>query len=194
MLKMVKIFFDVETTGLSSECAITQLSGVVEVDGEVAEEFNLLMAPHAGAEINPEALEVQGGTKEEIMSYPNPGAQFRKFRRLLEKYVDKFNPKDKIFLVGYNNRQFDDQVLRAWFNRNQDKFFGSYFWSNSLDVLVLAGEYLQRRRLRMPNFKLATVAKELGLVFSDEQFHDAMFDVRVTRAIYEIVTGRAMEL
>lgn len=194
-MEIIKLFFDVETTGLNTqECAITQLSGMVERNDEVVEEFNFRMAPHAGAEINQEALEVTGLTLEEIQSYPNPKDQFKKFRRLLEKYVDRYNPRQKMLLVGYNNRQFDDQVLRAFFSRNGDKFFGSYFWSNSLDVLVLAGEYLTFRRPNMKNFKLATVADELGLTPQSENYHDALFDVKVTRAIYEIVTGRAMEL
>lgn len=113
---------------------------------------------------------------------------------MLEKYVDRYCPDQKILLVGYNNRQFDDSVLRSLFVRNGDKFFGSYFWSNTLDVLVLAGEYLQMRRQRMKNFKLATVARELGIEVKEKDFHGALYDVKVTRAIYEIVTGRAMEL
>lgn len=195
MATVTKIYFDLETTGLTLDrCAIVQIAGLIERDGTVVQEFNFRMAPHEDAEITQEALDANHLTLEEIQTYPNQKDQFKKFIRLLDKYIDRFNKKDKAFLVGYNNRQFDDQVLRAWFKRNGHEYFGSYFWSNSLDVLVLAGEYLMLRRPGMPNFKLATVADELGLSPKEGEFHEALFDVKVTKAIYDIVTGRTMEL
>lgn len=46
----------------------------------------------------------------------------------------------------------------------------------------------------MPNFKLKTVAKELGLDVEDDKLHDARYDVLLTRDIYRIVTNLDIEL
>ena len=42
--------------------------------------------------------------------------------------LEKFDKKDKFFLVGYNNASFDNQFFRAFFVQNNDMYFGSYFW------------------------------------------------------------------
>lgn len=106
---------------------------------------------------------------------------------MLDKYVDKYNKKDKFFLVGYNNAAFDNQFLRGFFLQNGDNYFGSYFWSNSIDVMVLASAYIADRRADMENFKLSTVAKFLGVSVSDDSLHNALYDIELTRAVYEIV-------
>ena len=107
---------------------------------------------------------------------------------MLEKYVDKYNKKDKFFLVGYNNAAFDNPFLRGFFLQNGDQYFGSWFWSNTIDVMVLASAYLATRRPDMENFKLSTVAKTLGVNVDDESLHNALYDIRLTKAVFDIVT------
>jgi DNA polymerase-3 subunit epsilon len=40
----------------------------------------------------------------------------------------------------------------------------------------------------MPDFKLKTVAKEVGLVIDESKLHDAVYDVMLTRDIYKLIT------
>ena len=161
---MIKIFIDLETTGLDvRKHSIHQLAGVVEADGRLVEEFNIRVAPNPKAQIDPTALRICNVTEAEIKAYQPMKAGYNEFVRILGRHVDKYNSQDKAHLVGYNNRSFDDAFLRAWFEQNGSNYFGSWFWSDSLDVLVLASEYLQSRRRRMKNFKLHTVAQELGI-------------------------------
>jgi len=54
--------------------------------------------------------------------------------------------------------------------------------------MVLASQYLMEQRPGMVDFKLATVAKELGINTEEGKLHDASFDILLTRAIYDIVT------
>lgn len=112
---------------------------------------------------------------------------YKQFTDMLGKYVDKFDKQDKFFLCGYNITQFDNQFLRAWFVQNSDNYFGSWFWSNSVDVMVLATQYLLSVRPAMENFKLMTVAKELGIVIEEEKLHDAQYDNYLTYEIYKVV-------
>ena len=186
---MKVVFFDLETTGtLVNRHGIHQLSGAIVVDGEVKEEFDLRVQPNPKAEIIQEALDVAGVTKEQILSYPPMGIVFSSFIAMLDKYVDRFDKKDKFFLAGYNNASFDNQFLRAWFLQNGDKYFGSWFWSNSIDVMVLATPYLAAKRTEMENFKQGTVAKTLGIQVDDSKLHDALYDIQICKAIYDIVS------
>lgn len=183
------VFFDLETTGtLVNKHGIHQISGEIVVDGEVKETFDFHVQPNPRAEITQEALDVAGVTKEQILAYPAMGVVYGQFTAMLSKYVDKFNKKDKFFLAGYNNAHFDNQFLRAWFLQNNDKYFGSWFWSNSIDVMVLATPYLAAQRSEMENFKQGTVAKALGIQVDDSKLHDALYDIQVCKAIYNIVS------
>lgn len=188
---MKLLFFDLETTGtLVNKHGIHQISGMVVIDGEVKETFNLHVQPNPQALIEPAALEVGGVTEAQIKAYPPMGVIYNQFVDMLSKYADRYNKKDKFFLVGYNNASFDNQFLRAWFFQNGDKFFGSWFWANSIDVMVMATPYLADQRADMENFKQGTVAKTLGIAIDDNKLHDALYDIEVCKAIYDKVCAR----
>jgi DNA polymerase-3 subunit epsilon len=192
---MIKLFYDLETTGTDPrKHSIIQLGGVLEIDGKVLEVIDFKMRPHPKAIIDAGALRVNNRTEEEILAYPDLQTAQKQFTAWLSKYIDRFDKESKIHLVGYNNRGFDDVFLRAWFDLCKDTYFGSWFWPDSLDVLVLASEYLLDRRSSMESFKLNRVASEIGLVFDKEDLHDAVADATLTRDVYNIVTERTIEI
>lgn len=185
---MKLFFYDLETTGLNpGKNGIHQISGMIVIDGEVKEKFDFKVQPNPKAIIEDEALAVAGVTREQVLAYEPMDSVYRKLTKMMSKYVDKYNVKDKFFLVGYNNASFDNNFFRGFFLQNGDKYFGSWFWSNTFDVMVLATPYLAERRANMENFKLSTVAKTLGIEVSDDNLHDAMYDIYLTKAIFDIV-------
>jgi DNA polymerase-3 subunit epsilon len=192
---MKKFFFDLETTGLDYKTnAIHQFSGCIELDGTIIESFNFKMKPFEGAIIEPKALETSNVTEEQIMAYPPAEEVFKDFMRMLSRYVKKFDKKDKMFLVGYNNAAFDNAFLREFYVRYQrDDYFNSWFWGNTIDVMVLASEHLTEMRVGMENFKLMTTARALGIEIDESKLHDAEYDIELTRNIYRIVTNRFNE-
>jgi DNA polymerase III subunit epsilon len=184
---MAKIlFYDLETTGtMYWKNGIHQFSGIVCINGEVKETFNFKMKPNPNAIIDDKALEIAGVTRKDLESYPigmNQG--YKKFTDLVAKYVDKFNKQDKFHLCGFNNRSFDDPFLRALFTQCGDNYFGSWFWSDSLDVMVLASEKFKEERSNMKDFKLSTIAEKLGITVDPSKLHDALYDVELTRESY----------
>nr|DAK81844.1 MAG TPA: DNA polymerase III subunit alpha [Caudoviricetes sp.] len=188
---MKLLFFDLETTGTNpARHGIHQISGIVEVDGVEQERFDFKVRPNPKAEVLDEALAVGGVTREQIEAYPAMEEVYGKLVALLARYVNKFDKNDKFFLVGYNNASFDNQFLRGFFMQNGDNYFGSWFWSNSLDVMVLASQYLLAERQLMPNFKLSTVASHLGIKIDDGKLHDAYYDIHLTREVYREITIR----
>lgn len=189
---MKKLFFyDLETTGTNpGRHGIHQISGEIVIDGKTVETFDYKVQPNPKAQIEDAALEVGGVTREQIMAYPPMGQVYTELVKMLSKYVNKYDKTDKFHLVGYNNRGFDDNFLRGFFLQNGDNFFGSWFWSDSIDVLVLASTYLAPRRHELSNFKLATVAEFLGIDTTAGKLHDASFDIYVTKAVFKHIMSK----
>lgn len=194
-MDIIKVFYDVETTGTNvKKHSLHQNAGLIEINDEVVEEFNIKSRPHPKAEYTEAAMRICHVTEQELKAYQSMGAAYREFTSILDKYIDKHDPKNKAFLIGYVNLSFDDNFLRTWFEQNGDFYINSYFWAGSIDCIALAAQYLLHRRFAMSSFKLHRVAKTLGLEVEKEKLHDASYDVHLTRQIYRIVTGLEIEL
>lgn len=186
---MTKLFFcDLETTGtLHWRHSIHQIAGAIEIDGVIKEQFDFKVCPNPKAEIDPQALEVGGVTEEQILSYPHMYQIYTQLIGIMSKYVDRYNKTDKFFNVGYNNASFDTAFLRAWFRQNGDEYYGSWFWSDAIDVRVLAAQKLMERRPYMENFKLKTACKEMGIEVEEGRLHDGHYDISLTGDLYRAV-------
>lgn len=189
------LVFDLETTGVNFwQHGIHQISGMIIIDGHVKETFDIKCKPHASAIIEQSALDVAGITLEQIQGYPEQRTAYLQLISILQKYVDKFNKSDKFHLVGYNNASFDNQFLRAFFTQCGDVYFGSWFWANSIDVMVLATVELQGIRTSMPNFQLKTVAKAFDIIVDETKLHDALYDLELTYGIYIHILNKESKL
>ncbi len=178
---MKMLYVDVETTGLDwEEHDIIQLSGSLSVFRH-REDFDLLMRPAGDYQLNESAYQCHKKTREEIDSYPSSSEIFNKFMGMLKKHVNKYDKTDKFFFIGYNST-FDMNFVRAWFEKNDEEFFHSFFHFPSLDVMQAAAFHLMGKRAQMDNFRLDTVYKELtGKTL--EKAHDAMADINATKEI-----------
>jgi len=187
----MKIFlYDLETTGLDPlNCATHQLSGKIIINGKVMEEFDFHIQPFNGAEISQEALDVSGVTREQLASYPTEEEVFPKVLAMCSKYVNRYDRTDKFYQLGFNVQHFDNQFFREMWSRNGQRFFGSYFFSNCLDAMLLATPKLLMQRPNMPNFKQSTVAEYLGVKIDESKLHNANYDIELTQAIYDKVCG-----
>lgn len=161
---------------------------MVVIDNETIETFDIKMQPNPKAEIDPEALKVAGKTQEQIMAYQPFAAGYNEFISIIGKHIDQYNKKDKFHLVGYNNASFDNNMLRGLLKQNNNNYFGSYFWSDSIDVMIMASFHLEAVRASMDNFKLKTVAAFLGITVDENKLHDALYDIELTKAILDKIT------
>lgn len=191
---IVKMFYDTETCGLDPrKSSIIQLAGCIEVDGTVMEKFDYNIRPHPKATIEPEALAINKKTEAEIQGYQEMKTVHKKFMAMLSKYTDRYSKDNKVYLVGFNNRKFDDLFLQKFFELCGDRYFFGIFYTETIDVICLAAQYLIPRRKFMPSFKLKRVALELGFNVYEEDLHDATFDADLTRQIYRVITGLESE-
>lgn len=172
--------FDSETTGTSPRRnGMVQLSGIIEIDGEIKEEFNFHMRIFDEDEIDDEALKVTGMTLQQINSFMDPRVVYTLFIDILEKYVNKYDREDKFYPCGYNG-YFDYHFLSNWFKKIGDNYFGSWFNHRLLDPLPILRFLNFCGIIDLPNYKLGTVCEYFGISL---QAHDALSDVRALREV-----------
>jgi len=180
------LYYDLETTGVKHwKNGIHQIAGLVEINGKVVEEFNWKVQPHPKSVADAKALEVGKVTEAQINAYPPMEVIYKQLMKLLAKYQNKFDKKDRFFLCGFNNSAFDNQFLRAFLEQNGDAYFGSYFWNSPIDVFCLASDLLKEERANMPAFNLAAVARHLCINVDTSLAHEALYDIKLTRQIYK---------
>ena len=179
------IFIDTETGGVNAEkSALIQLSGIIEVNGVEKEKFNFYIKPFKNSEVNEKALEVQGRTLEELRTdkYIDESIIYKKFLEILDKYIDKYDKNDKFIVAGYNVK-FDIDILKALFERNNNKFLFSYFNSSMLDPLYSV-RLLQVAGMLpvLENNKLETWCKYFNI---ELKAHDSLQDITATKKLIE---------
>lgn len=182
------LFIDVETTGLFDyKHGVTQISLILDIDGQTVERHNWQVKPFRSDEIDMRALEIQGRSLEEIQLSPEPRDVFDQLCDVLAKYVNKYSKTDKFNFLAYNST-FDNGFMRKFFNKNGDKYFGSWFWNPDICVMRLAMHHLRDQRHLLPDFKLGTVAKALDIhSTSGGGLHDAQTDIDLTHQMYQLI-------
>jgi DNA polymerase III subunit epsilon len=106
-------------------------------------------------------------------------------RKLLGKYVNKYDKQDKFVLGGYNVG-FDMDMMRVSFEKAGDNYFGSWFFWPVIDVRVMVAEQILEIGLRLPNYKLETVCEYFNIPIDA---HNALSDIRATRQLYYFLKG-----
>ncbi len=192
------LFVDVETTGTDPERhGLTQISGCVQLGDTVEETFDWYVRPYPQDVIEDEALAVTGIDRRQFLppghpdhlavagqDFLDPGVVYTRMVEMLGRYVDKFNKGDKFQFVGYNAHSFDMPFVRKFWEKNSDRFFGSWFWYPCLDVMLVWAQILQLKRPELTNFKLATVARHSGIKVDDDRLHDSQYDIELTRELW----------
>lgn len=174
------LWIDCETTGLDpSRNDIITLSLIAEIDKEVKETLTLKIQPMDWNNIEEEAIKTHGITKEQMRTFDPPKKAHNKLIAFLTKYVDRYNKKDKFQPAGYNVT-FDMLFLGEFFKKVEDKYFGAWIDYHKFDVATLVQFFHLKGILNFENYKLATVASQLGV---DLQAHDSEEDIVATRKV-----------
>lgn len=171
---MKVLYFDTETTG------------IVEIDGKIKEEFNLFSQPFSYENISPEALGIHGISIDTIKQFPKPETLRRRLISILSKYVDKYDRNDKFYPAG-QNVQFDLKFLEENFKKNNDVYFGSWFWRYLLDLYSLSTILRYKGFLNTENLKLETLAEYFNV---ELKAHNAVSDIKCTRMIIRLILDR----
>lgn len=183
------LWADVETTGLSAwKNDIIQAAFILEIDGEVVKEFDFKIKPFGEpGTVELEALKVNGKTLVEIYEepYQDPAEAWALIaNNFIEGRIGRYDRADKLVMAGYNVG-FDKEFIRQGMEKSKlfDKyFFGGSFFGPNLDVMTLvAQKIILEGETLGGNHKLSDVAKYMGIPL---KAHDALEDIRATRAMY----------
>jgi len=183
-------WIDTETGGVDPKTdALLQIGMEIFVDGEARGSHLFHVAPFEWDRVNDEALQVNGFTREQLTEFPSPMIVHARIENIISQYVDRYNPLDKFIFAGYGAR-FDMDFLRAFFDKNLNKYFGSYFFSLPLDVMSFVAEGIMIGTVKpMKSFRLSKVCEQLGVELGEDA-HDAMADIRATRELYSVLMKR----
>lgn len=174
------IYFDTETSGLDPiQNDILTIGGIIEIDGEVKEEFYLEMQPFNYNTISDYALQVNGLTREQIKTFMTPQEGYRKLITIFSKYVNKYDKNDKLTPIGYNVK-FDIDFLNQLFVKNGDKYFGSFVDYHYIDPMVLINFLRFKGVIKLENCKLVTASAHYGI---ELDAHNAMNDIIATKEL-----------
>jgi len=184
---MKVLYIDVETSGLWPKFHdIIEMSYILEVDDEVVYEGTQRLAPDPDR-VDPKALEVNGISLEEALRGAPQSVAFNDFLGVLNRYINKYDRKDKAYIAGHNVI-FDRDFLIEFFKKNNCPYFGSYFMYKIIDPLWLCHwlEYLGY--LKLPNYKLGTLCEHFGIELKEA--HTAKADIVATRQLIEAMKRR----
>jgi len=164
---------------------MVQLAGIIEVDGEVKEEFNLFFQPLFGRKIELSALKVNGRTEAELMLFPSAAESMTALKAIFDKYINSRDRKDKFVAAGFNVN-FDCDFLReTWFQVGDKYGPGSYIFNCPWDIRSDVARLIIKTGLRLKDYKLGTICRHFGIDMAGA--HNAIMDVRATRVLALLV-------
>jgi DNA polymerase III epsilon subunit-like protein len=187
-MDLKECYIDIETTGVPNknrtayDIGLIEIACIIEINKKEIYRFKTKVCPFKTDFVDEDALKINGVTRDEIFKYPQPLNIRLKLQQVFDKIVDKYNSEDKMIFIGYH-AEFDYEILRAFFFKTNDEFFGSYFWFPPIDVMYNAIRVLKTRRHEMENFKLKTVAKMLGIDVDEGQLHQPYYDIELTKTV-----------
>jgi len=184
---MKVLYFDAETTGTNPERNdIIEMAGLIEIDREVVETFKLYCQPFDYGTIEQSALDCHGISVEKIRTFPTPQETYGQLIKVMDRHVNRYDRTDKFYLAG-QKVGFDADFLQAFFEKNNDKYFGSWFNRRYIDLLALTRILNYVGVLKTENDKLGTLAEIFGIRLDA---HDALEDIHATREILKIMLGK----
>jgi len=184
---MKVFYFDCETSGTNpNRNDILQMAGLIEIDGQVIDSFKLHCQPFDYGTIEQGALDCNGLTIEQIKTFPTPQETYSELLKILGNHVNKYDRTDKFYLAG-QKIGFDADFLQAFFEKNNDKYFGSWVNRRYIDLLALTRILNYVGVLKTENDKLGTLAEMFGVSLDA---HDALEDIKATREILKIMIGK----
>lgn len=179
------LFIDSVTTGMNPEkCAIYRIGGIFTVNGRETVRFELRMRPFPNARISDQSLWICKETRSSLIYYPDQAEAFADFIKLLNAQVNLHNPKDKIFIAGFNCDRFEYAFINEWFRRNGNERFRDYFYVQTIDLMTLANFRFIEKRHQFHDFFLETAARQLGVPVPGDDRYDCITNSKTCLDMY----------
>lgn len=184
----MKLFiYDTETTGISLKINdIWQIAGVIEEDGKIIDGINLQFRPNNIESLSDEILTLSRLTKQEFSNMPDRYESFSKLITFLKKHS---TPDDRLTPCGYNIG-FDIGFMQKLFAENKTSTYNKIFEFHFFDILALVNSLVITGQITPDNIKLETIARYFGINVDKTKTHDAMYDIKITKKLMDIINSR----
>lgn len=196
------IFYDFETTGLSHGydqvlqfAAITTDENMCELP-EATIDIRCRLLPHIVP--SPTALSITNVSPDLLL---NQDLSNREFMHTIEEWSKQWGTA--VFL-GYNSIKFDENMMRhSLYQTLHAPYLTNTNGNMRADVMRLAHAafLFDPEALKIPLsskgrpiFKLGVLAAENGIVFDDDEAHDALYDVRKTIELAELIKNKVPDV
>lgn len=183
------VFIDTLATGLNPEkCAIYNIGGIFcqEEHDKLKEvfRFEYRIKPFEGARITDSSLWTGGIMRMHLASYQPQDQAFEKFFNMMKEQIEIRDPKDKIYIAGFNTSQFDVPYIRNWFLRNSNQRFRDCFFVQTLDMMSISALVLKEERGAMPDFHLETTARFLDIIPRRREYYSCIDNAETCLKMY----------
>jgi len=181
------LWLDTETTGLDARRHdVIQIAGILDIDTIAGEKFNYYVQPFNWDVITEEATSIHGFTRDTLKTFEPPQVVHQRLIGILEAYINKYDPTDKLFIAG-QNPSFDLDFLKGFWEKNDDPYFGSWFNYRKIDLATVSVLFKIKGIIDPTtngkfSVSLAAVAAAFGL--EQKEPHNALDDVRLVRKIF----------
>ena len=164
------VFIDLETTGLDKDKHEIIEIGCLIVNGgnfEIVEEYFAKVKPNHIETANPEALKINGYSKERWKDAKDLEEVLRKVSKMAEEGM----------ITGWNVT-FDWAFIEEGFKKFNIR---STFNYHKVDVQAIAYAFLYRKK-RIKNLRMRSIAEFYGIKLGD--VHGAEEDIRITYELF----------
>ena len=174
---MVRIFFDIETTGLSIyTCTPIQVSALAldEKWSELGRITYYVRFDHPEVTLDPIITQITGITDAMLIAHGVPtGVAVSKWTSFLRSFPPAH-------LLGYNCLSFDYPMIINWIDRFSIERFKFPPIRRITDVMHEVSAHFNTSRW----MKLKDAAIALGIEFDEKKLHSAEFDVELTAKVW----------
>lgn len=158
-----RVYIRVQSLGpYPSKYSILRLVGCIESEEVLRYIFDFNIQPESDEVYSDEWLEQHGiNRSDKLLTYTKVTAR-DELVRVLDKFINKYEPQDRAFLMVFNDTKYDDKFLKnLLFNSGSN--MKSYFWNTVIDVKVLASEFAKHKVKLMHGFELNKLCKAFGV-------------------------------
>jgi len=180
------VAIDCETTGLTEESEIIQVSAI-PLDSSLnptANHLDLVIRPSTLDGLPPK---VQRAASQAHKLGMDPEEAVNVFIRWYNNlHMVEWG---RIVPLGHNYLRFDEGFIRRWLG---DFTYDFYFHSMVRDTLVIGGwlndfDDYHARTPMFPDLKLPTMARVLGIDFDSQSLHNSLYDANLTAQVYKAI-------
>ena len=175
--------FDLESSGIGREYGLQQFAGIIYINGKKTDELKLDIKIFENDKIDQKAIDVHG--LDPKFGIP-PESAYKQIIDFFSKYVAKYDKNDKFTPLAFNG-VFDLDHLNYFFEKNNDKYFGSWQNWNLIDPLPYFRVMRYLRLIDLPNLKLKDLCEHYGI---ELKAHDALSDIQATVKLARIFMKR----